>query len=63
MKDVLFDANDEATKDFSICIRVPTEEKSEFYEVCKKYSIAPSKAIRQMMKEYVKQYSSRINIL
>ena len=62
MRDELFNANDEANKDFSICVNVTTEEKQEFYDVCARQGMTPSKVIRQMMKECIKHYK-HTNIL
>ena len=52
----MFLTNDENNKDFSLGIRVSVKEKRQFCEVCKKQGMTPSKAVRQMIKEYIKQY-------
>lgn len=62
MKDELFTANDDASKNFSLGIRVTMEEKRNFYAACARQGMTPSKVIRQMMKEYVKRYKDT-NIL
>lgn len=59
MRDDLFLNNDEANKDFSLRLRVSMKEKREFYAVCAMKGMTPSKVMRQMMKEYVRQYKEK----
>ncbi len=63
MRDDLFKTNDESNKDFSLRLRVSMQEKREFYAVCAMRGMTPSKVMRQMMKEYVKQYKDNGHIL
>lgn len=46
-------------KDSTIRIRVAVAEKNKFWSVCENQGMTPSRVIRQMMKEYVKQYKNR----
>ena len=56
MRNELFTTNDDDNKECSLRVRVSVKEKRLFYEVCENQGMTPSKVIRQMMKEYVKQY-------
>ncbi len=62
MRDEFFTTSDEENKAFSLRIRMSMKEKSDFYGVCARQGMTPSKVIRQMMKEYVKRYKDT-NIL
>lgn len=47
---------DERKQDFSIRVRIDTELKEKFFEICEGESKIPSRVIRRLIAEYVQAH-------